>query len=207
MVFNPNRPIASENLSDSQPLLLSNNQALDNSFGVDHYKFSNATGNNGFHNQVTTPPFVDSPPTGNPPVTTANPILFAFQQTANLGVLQYSRGPNNAVITPLTRLYSPSTPLSIGNSSSLPVFDFTGISLAHCLLTLSYTSTIPITPNVVQEVLIRYQSGPSSSVISLGGGSGNISITFSGNVMYITTTSSGASTNLFWTLEFKRIQT
>ena len=206
MVFNPNRPIASENLSDSQPLLLSNNQDLDNSFGVDHYKFSNATGNNGFHNKVTTPPFVDSPLTGNPPVTTTNPILFAFQQTANLGVLQYSRGPNNAVITPLTKIYSPSTPLSIGNSSSSAVFDFTGIALAQCVLTLSYTLVLG-SSKAAQQVLVKYDNAPSFVVLNIVGGRPDVTITTSGSILSITTSSAGALTNLFWTLDFERIQT
>lgn len=207
MVFNPNRPISTENLSDSQPLLLSNNQALDASFGVDHYKFSNATANNGFHNQVTTPPFVDNPPSGNPPVTTANPIFFAFQQTANLGVLQYSRGPNNAVITPLTRIYSPSTPLSIGNNSSVTVFDFIGIALAHATLTYSLRQTSGPVYNIFSYNVV-YQTGPISSLNQLGSFAGiNVFAQFSGSILSLVSNFVGASTNLFWTLEFQRIQT
>jgi len=205
MVFDPNRPIASENLSDSQPLLLSNNRALDTSFGVDHYKFSDASGNNGFHNQVTTPVFVDNPATGNPPVTVANPVFFGFQQTANLGVLQYSRGPNNAVITPLTKIYSPSTPISIGNSSSTPLLDFTGIVLAQALVLFTYTLVSGGTFNQLWSV--RYQTGPSTTVVSYNTFTPGLTLEFSGSVLSIVSNNVGASTNLFWTLDFQRIQT
>ena len=101
MVFNPNIPTAPQKLSVSQPLLLANNQQLDTSFGIDHYKYSDATANNGFHNSVTTPG--DQPVTD--PVTVANPVFYALENTVNLGLLQYSRGPSNAVPTPVMSLH------------------------------------------------------------------------------------------------------
>jgi hypothetical protein len=52
MTFNPNVPQPSDFLSISQGNLLTNNQALDTSFAVDHSGFS-ATSNNGQHKQVT----------------------------------------------------------------------------------------------------------------------------------------------------------
>jgi hypothetical protein len=199
MVFDPDRPIASENLSDSQPLLLSNNRALDTSFGVDHYKFSDGTENNGFHNQVTTPA------QGSIPETTSNPVFFGYKQTANLGVLQYSAGPSGAVITPLTKIYSPSTPISIGNSSSTPLLDFTGIVLAQALVLFTYTLVSGGTFNQLWSV--RYQTGPSTTVVSYNTFTPGLTLEFSGSVLSIVSNNVGASTNLFWTLDFERIQT
>lgn len=203
MVFNPNRPIASELLSDSQPLLLSNNQALDTSFGVDHYPFSNATGNNGFHNKVTTPVFVDSPPTGLPPVTTSDPIFYAFQDTANLGVLHYSRGPSDAVPTPLTNLYSTSTPLSVVNGGSTTVLDFTGIALCHAVLTYSFRGFAPL----VYQWLIRYETALTPAVLPIYF-TPVVSFTpqFSGAVLSLVNTTGSGVSDLYWTLNLLRIQ-
>ena len=205
MVFNPNRPIATELLSDSQPLLLSNNQDLDTSFGIDHYKFSDATANNGFHNKVTTPSYVATPPTGLPPVTGANPILFGWEYTANVGMLQYSRGPSNAVPTPITNLYSPSTPITIGNSSNTLVLDFTGISLAQAILTFTYNLNSN-SNEYIQIYAVRYRTGPIASASLLSPIGLGLTAQFSGSILSIVSSGTGASTNLYWSLNFVRIQ-
>lgn len=61
--FNPNIPNAGDLLSDSQPELKTNNQALDNVFFINHYKFSDTTGNKGKHRWVEMPSLgVNVPP-------------------------------------------------------------------------------------------------------------------------------------------------
>jgi hypothetical protein len=52
MVFKNNIPQPSDNMSDSQVDLLNNFGQLDTSFGVNHYKFSDLTANNGKHSFV-----------------------------------------------------------------------------------------------------------------------------------------------------------
>ena len=61
MVYTRNQPIASDDLSVSQPFLAANTNQADDSFGIDHYQFSNLTVNNGFHKQVTLPGNVSAP--------------------------------------------------------------------------------------------------------------------------------------------------
>lgn len=138
--FLPNIPNANDFLdTTSQPQLKSNNQALDARFGVDHYKFSDATGQSGKHNTVTTPIFIDSPPTGLPPVTIATePKIYAFQQTAPFGVLQYSKGwavaaAQSQVPSPITTVQSQATGISLGPKNTAYVMDFTGLprAIAH----------------------------------------------------------------------------
>lgn len=53
MTFDPSIPKPTDFLSTSQGNLLTNNQALDNSFNIDHTKFSDTTTHNGQHQQVT----------------------------------------------------------------------------------------------------------------------------------------------------------
>lgn len=52
MAYTRNRPLATDFLSSSQPILLNNTNASDDSFGVDHYAFSDTTANKGRHKIV-----------------------------------------------------------------------------------------------------------------------------------------------------------
>lgn len=55
MPYLRNQPIATDDLSVSQPILAANTNASDDSFGIDHFKFSDLTTSNGFHRKVTIP--------------------------------------------------------------------------------------------------------------------------------------------------------
>jgi|ERR1700754_1273187 len=54
-IYNPNIPQPLDELSDSQGQILQNFNKADSSFGTDHYRFSDLTVNNGFHQRVTFP--------------------------------------------------------------------------------------------------------------------------------------------------------
>jgi|ERR1700754_1236816 len=54
-IYNPNIPQPTDELSDSQGQILQNFNKADSSFGTDHYRFSDLTVNNGFHQRVTFP--------------------------------------------------------------------------------------------------------------------------------------------------------
>ena len=101
-----NRPTAGELQSVSQSLIQGNFNAANTSFNVEHYAFADVTANNGFHNTVTQPQIIGAAH----PTTTTNPIIYAMQDSANIGILQYSRGPVfNAYVpapTPITELHS-----------------------------------------------------------------------------------------------------
>lgn len=54
-VYLRNQPIATDDLSVSQPILAANTNKSDDSFGIDHFQFSDLTTSNGFHKKVTLP--------------------------------------------------------------------------------------------------------------------------------------------------------
>lgn len=196
--FLQNIPQPADNLDFSQSELLTNNQALDGIFGIDHYKFSNSTANQGFHNKVTTPVFVDSPPTGLPPVTTSNPILYAFQDSVNLGVLQYSRGPNSSAPTPITCFQSPLTPITLVANTPQTVLDFTGLPL--CIASF-YCVSMNGTAGTIEYVLKWSGTALFSNAVIASGAVLSIQIT--GNILQILSTL--GLTNVYWSLRFHRI--
>jgi hypothetical protein len=181
--------------------------SLDTVFGIDHYKFSDLTANKGFHNTVTQPLYVTNPPTGLPPITTTNPIIYAFQDSGPAGVLQYSRGPTNAVPTPLTSLQSAATPLSITHGMSVNIFDFTGLARAFAFFSGSDTASLA-TVNLTRFSSFVIWTG---SVLRVGT---MLATTFSldiqpiavGNIL--TLQNSAVANNyasIFWTLNFLRL--
>jgi len=199
MVFIANRPIASEKLSASQPMLQGNNQSLDSVFGIDHYQFSNATANSGFHKKVTT---VNQ---GSHASTTVNPVLYSAEDTANIGVIQYSRGPSDAVPTPVTSIQSPSTPFSLAASTSSDVLDFTGTTIAFGEFFYSYKRTSYASGQFF--VFYRFTGGTAyTNVAACSSGAAGILI-FSGNILKINNGFPDAMTDIFWTLNLQRVQT
>lgn len=203
MTYNPNIPMANDDLSDSQPQLFNNFSIADTSFGVDHYKFSNLSGNTGKHNQITTPIFVDNPPTGLPPVTAANePKAYAFQDSANVGVLQYSRGPSNAVPSPITLLQSTSAAIVLLNTGTTNVLDFTGLARAFCML---YLSEMSINPSINNNVYFVIWTGSALVLQRLSSGASGLTAQASGNILQIRNGSGVTLSNIYWTLEPLRL--
>lgn len=203
-LFLNNIPQPADNLDFSQGQLLTNNQGLDTVFGIDHFEFSDSTVNKGFHNTVTTPNYEATPPTMLPPVTVANPIFYGFQQTTPLGVLQYSRGPNNAVPTPVTALQSPVAPITLAPGATTNILDFTGISTV-AIGTLYVTANFNGFGTAGQESLVVWTPGPVFSISPVV--EGNLSVINSGNILQLKNNSGFATvSNIFWTLQFHRIQ-
>lgn len=210
-LFLPNIPQPGDNLDFSQPQLLSNNSGLDTVFGIDHYKFSDSTVNKGFHNTVTTPQFVTAPPVlpSVHPTTVANPVAYGYQQldgagspTTNTGVLQYSRGPNNAVPTPLTSLHSTSAGFSLGSLASANVFNFAGLTGAIASISGgSQRSTLVV---VAFEATV-YWDGTTLAVANLTPTTGRIVAGVSGSTLQVTNLDSNTMNNIFWTLQFRRL--
>jgi hypothetical protein len=208
-VYTRNQPQDIDDLDISQPILFDNTNAADSVFGFDHYAFSNTTDNQGFHNTVTTPAYSSNfavpTITITPPTTTTNPILYAFQPidgagaaTTNLGVLQYSRGPSDAVPSPVTTIQSPSTGFTLANNATSNVFNFSGITTALAILYVG-TSTGFVFPVAVP---VYFASG----TVHGNFGSSDISIRASGTTLQIINLSGGTLTNVTWTLQFLRIQ-
>lgn len=203
MVYTRNEPVASDLLEVSQPKLAANTNGSDDSFGVDHYKFSDLTANNGFHNKVTTPAYVATPPTGLPPVTVGNPIFYAFQLTGPIGVIQYSRGVSNAVPTPLTAQQSPAAPFVLGPSNTAYVLDFAGTTVG--LGVVLATGTLVSTGAHLAVFASVAWNGTTFKIVNTGGSS-VFNASSSGSILELLN-SSGASTiiNIHWTFNVSRV--
>lgn len=207
MVYNPNIPTAPQKLSVSQPLILANFGQLDTSFGIDHYKFSDATANNGFHNSVTTPEYS----TSTDPVTGANPIFYGLENTVNLGLLQYSRGPNNAVPTPVTKIQSSSTPITILSGNTINLLDFTGITYA--LGSVNFGGYISnFTRTISTQYFFFFNNGVFTgsqlqNTSSMGVTATGITFLSSGNILQLNFTLIGGTSVTLgnWTLDLQRI--
>lgn len=201
-VYQPGIPTGVVPLDTDYLNLQGNFQQLNIVYGTDHYPFDNATPNQGFHNLVTTPPFVDSPPTGLPPVTTTNPKFYAFQQFPTIGVLQYSRGPSNAVPTLLTKLYSPATAISLAPAATTNVVDFTGMAFAFCIL----TATDVVLPTTVR--LFSYIIWDGTTIIPNNLNASQLTVQQSGKILQLRNSTSPpvALNNVYWNLEIIRAQ-
>jgi len=130
MPYQPNKPLPPDDLdisvTDIQQNFLIANTVID----IDHYPFDNLTANKGFHKQVT------SPDQGAAPAATANSQLFGWEQTANLGNIQYSKraitaGDPNPVPSPITYIQSLAAGVLLTQAApATTMFDFAGLSLA-----------------------------------------------------------------------------
>lgn len=198
MAYNANIPNPGDLLSVSQGDIKNNFSQANTSFGIDHYAFDNTSPNNGFHNKVTTPVYIASPPTGLPPVTIGNPTLYGFQQTTNLGAIQYSRGPNNAIPTPITRKYSQATAITLSNNSTTDVFDFTSLTRAMVqLFAANFSGSGPILNILVVWTGTGFIYQTSTSTLSA---------TNTGNILQLKNVSGGSLSQIYWTVEFLRLQ-
>jgi hypothetical protein len=215
MTYNPAIPQPSDFLNVSQGQILANFGKADTSFGIDHYKFSDLTASNGFHNQVTTPGFVTNPPSVPvvPPTTTTFPIFYGFQPldaggmpTTQVGLIQYSRGPTNAVPTPLTHLHSTSSAVVIGAGGTANVLDFAGIPRAFCTIYVMDT-TSAITLNNSRITTEIFWTGAPTSAFSINNliiGAIPLIIQASGTIIQIKN-NGAALNNVYWTLEMQRL--
>jgi hypothetical protein len=206
MTYNPLIPQAGDFLSVSQGQILNNFSKANTSFGIDHYPFSDLTANNGKHNKITTPVFVDNPPSGLPPVTiAAEPKMYAFQDSANVGVINYSRGPLNSVPTPITNLQSPSTALVMAPTTTINVLDFTGLARAFCLL---FAGNAETAPTLARVVALIFWTGAPANILTIDVLSGTSLLTpqVSSTILQIKNSSPLVSLlNVYWTLQMQRL--
>lgn len=197
MVFKANIPQPNDNLSDSQGDLLGNMQQLDNTYGVDHYKFSDPTANNGFHNTVTTPLII-----GSTDPTTAVGINKLYSLTAgNIGLIQFSRGENNASPTPITNKMSSQTPTTLpATPGSILILDFTGLALAFgTLFLVNQGGPLIMTADIAWGSTI-------GGVININRTPGfNVTPSFSGNSLIVTNNTGGAFASVYWALKLYRV--
>jgi len=209
-LYTRSQPVATDDLDISQVFLANNTNAADSVFGFEHYAFSNQTANQGLHNSVTTPPYIDFPattPSANPPMTTTEPILYGYTPggatpSTQLPVIQWSRGVTNSVPTPLTTIQSPLGGVTIGAGASIPVFNFSGMNIAYAnVYAMSTAGSFPATNTVAGTVFFN-----GTTFTGIFGG-GFLKFTFSGSQLNLTNSGVNPfSNNVYWTIEFLRIQ-
>lgn len=219
-IYTRNQPVGGDDLEISQPFLTNNTNAADDVFGIEHYKFSDLTANKGFHNTVQTPNYVTTPSVlpNVQPTTTTNPIFYGFSQldgagvpTTGLGMLQYSRGPSNAVPTPVTSIQSAAGTFLINNNTTIDILDFKGLVRAIAEMTIVSVEATTTFFTVQKTIKVFYQN-PSSIA-------GPLFFAFDPTAqgptgVFLTQTLTklqlrnalGGPLNLFWTLRFLRIE-
>lgn len=214
MAFTRNRPTANELLKNSQPLIRSNFNDSDDSFGTEHYAFSDTTANNGLHKKVTTTPLAH-------PVTATNPIFYSAQDSANIGYIQYSRGPvfNGYVPapTPVTRLHSSVTPITIASGGTTNILDLTGLNnLVARLYVSNFRAGNTANDSILRFIMTsdvyffndagtpRFRFIPAISSGTLT--TSNVFPTSSGFILQVGASGTNLA-NVFWSLELIRINT
>lgn len=187
-------PQSTDVIANSQGQILTNFTSIGSWTAVDHYSFG--TGKDGFHTHVT------NPNQGTHPSTTSNPLIYGMQDAAGIGVIQYSRGPSNAVPTPITELQSPSTPIILAGGGTTNIVDLTGISRA--IMTLYIYNDLN-TDLILTEYILGYSvTGATTLTFTLIAGS-VFTVQLSTKTLQIKNSGPNVS-NLYWTLRFHRIQ-
>lgn len=202
MAFLRNHPTASEFQSDSQQIIETNFNSSDDTFGIDHYAFSVTSGNEGYHKKVTTV-FEAG---GSHPTTTTNPVLYAMEDLAALGVIQYSRGPSDAVPSPITFLQSSTSPISLSSLATTNVFDFNGINRAFCRLYMGNFSTTNTSNTYLNSADVLYCGNLAKFRINNFSTTNNLVATSSSKILQIVNSTGSARANIYWTLQFLRIE-
>lgn len=100
MTFDPTKPQSTDFISDSQPVLLSNNQQLNTVFDVDHLTY-NASANRGKHKKVTLRSQGSDSSTDSPPTRENEYAMFTLQDGSDTEI--YLRGEQNATAFQATR--------------------------------------------------------------------------------------------------------
>lgn len=211
MSYKPNIPIATDFLSVSQVDILNNFTVLNTAFGIDHYDFADLTADRGKHNQITLPEIVGAVD----PTTLADETKFyALQKTANLGLLQFSRGEGDAVPTPVTSFQSPNTAQTINFGTAQNILDFTGmpnsIFILYSVYTVSTTESLAIWMGQWKGAPDNsfVLASPSNPVYRFGASGTSVSMDSSGNILRMNNTSGSINaTAFYWTLKFQRIWT
>ena len=203
MVYRRDQPVAGQTLRRSQPLLLENTNSADDIFALDHYAFSSLDGNNGLHKKVTNPVQVSHPSTG------ANTVaLYTVQDNSTIGPLQYSRGENDAVPTPLTSLHSGSA-ITLAPLASTNVIDFTGVNQCYGYIIVPYIVEVPPVPTITPLLSYAvFNWNGTDLIINNLINVITVAPNVSGNILRVRNNNSTlTATGVYWTLHFDRIIT
>lgn len=199
-LYDPTVPTGRVDLDTDYKNLQNNFAQLDTSFAVNHYAFSNQTANNGFHNRVTTPLVVG----GVHPATAANvPDFYAMKDGTNAETIQYSRGGNNAVPSPVTSIQSPAAPINLLNNGTTNIYDFTGITLAIAEFWAICTGTFVVGGGSTTKFI--FWNG-AAFLLGNQAGSALVLQQAPGNILQLLNSSGVPRNGISWTLRFLRVE-
>jgi hypothetical protein len=203
MAYNPNIPQPSDLLSVSQGDLLNNNTVSNTIFGVDHYAFSDVSGNAGKHNQVTTPLIQGAV---HPTTAADEPKFYAMQDSANLGVIQYSRLGSDAFPSPVSYFESPATDITLAPSGGTSnILDFTGISRAFGRVVAANFSNVNPLFGVITDFTF-FDNGAGGLITTFPTLSALVQVIGVGRILQLRNLSLINYTNIAWTCMLWRIQ-
>lgn len=206
MVYQPLIPLPTDLLSTSQGDIKTNFTAANTIFGVDHYAFDNATASKGFHNTVTTPLIVGAAH----PAAATEAVFYAMQPTANVGLLHFSKAPATNSPAPIpsivtTRQSGPVAISLLKNQGSFGnVLNVAGLARLCCLLSVSnYLATRDHC-----LFFISWDSGTTTFLFTPLVPGSKFTVTNSGTTFRLSNTSTTTDyTQVFWTLQFFRLET
>lgn len=173
MTYNPNTPLSTDRIQDTQVPIQTNFSLANTYFGVDHFEFD-ALSNNGLHKQVTLPDRTASPP---------SPIAgewATYAQTSNSITLPYWRRDGSVTTFPVM----PIKAFVIIDGTTGAIIG-TAYNIASVVRTASGRYTVTLSNNAVTSadfgVLITgTTTGPSNVVFTYSTGfaapNGTISI-------------------------------
>lgn len=216
-LYNPGVPTGTVNLDVDYQSLQNNFSQLDTTYGVDHYKFSNRTGKNGFHNSVTTPIY-STAATPQPGVAglSLNPLIFGFQYfntglNPSLGTLQFSIAPtpnipSNAVPSPITIIQSIPSGSTLVHETSLNMLNITGLT-SVILKVFAYNIRVkPPEPVAFLEYTV-FSNGASINITPIITDT-LLSVVSSGNIIQLRNSGTFADndmSHLFWSIQLIRV--
>ena len=200
-----NTPASNQLQSVSQGIMLDNCNALDERFGIDHYEYSLALPPSGYHKQVTTPD------RGSHPSGATYPALYGkAEATTNLGLMQYIKPVNrvvegNQVSTPLTIIQSSETAIVVANGASTNILDFTGISrcFGRAIVGNIENGNRLLT---ICDFWFFNNSGTPIFKRQLSGDNSSLNISSSSFILQANNTSGSVCNQIFWNIQFQRIQ-
>lgn len=203
MVYKPGIPQPLDMQDDSQVDMKNNFTQLDDTFDVDHVKFSDTTADNGRHKTVT---FVQQ---SSAPTTAADQVKgYSLEPLAAIGTLEFSRGESDAVSTPVTGKHLSGT-INIPASTSVDVVDFAGATRVMGIASASTVTGLTTGPDTCFYFVFDGTVVRTAQMGNIGGSgfSGSLSFIGSGTKLQIRNTSGGsAASNVTWSLNFLRVE-
>lgn len=189
MVYNDNIPQPQDPLSVSQGDILENFKQLNIIYGTDHIAYDSPV-DVGKHKTVT---YVTQE---TEPNTVANEVKsFSFVPSTDLGEIEFSKGPNDPVPTPLTSLHSVPAGIDIPTNSTVDILNFSNFSFAIAeLYAFKVDGEYRVSTLIYDGTSIK---------LTTGQGVGSLGWQKTANILQLKNT--GTNVKIHWSVKFIRV--